>query len=480
MALQRVFVANRGEIAVRILRACRNLGIETVIGVSGPDAEGLGARLADRAVLLGPGPADQSYLDEDALIAAALGSGCDAVHPGYGFLAERAGFATAVQDAGLAFVGPTPESIDLMGDKLAARQVAVAAGVPVVPGSPVVASVDEALTAARQVGFPVMLKASAGGGGRGIKIIETEGVLADVFAVATAEVAAAFGDSRVFLERYVPLARHIEVQLLGDGHGRVVTLGERDCSLQRRFQKLVEEAPAHLPFLTDVQVADLRSRLYEAARSLAAAIDYRGAGTVEFIVDQQRGEFFFLEMNTRIQVEHPVSEEITGVDLVEEQLRIAGGDGLSLTQDDVVLRGHAIEVRLTAEDVDAGFLPSPGPIDHWHSPGGPGIRIDTHCDSGSQVPVFYDSMLGKLIAHGRDRSTAIRRLRSALDELRIEGVSTTREFLLGLLDDPDFRAGRIDTGWVERTMSARSARPAILRDPVVAGEPVGAGGGARV
>jgi acetyl-CoA carboxylase biotin carboxylase subunit len=259
----------------------------------------------------------------------------------------------------------------------------------------------------------------------------------------------------VFLERYVPHARHIEVQLLGDGHGRVVTLGERDCSLQRRYQKLVEEAPAYLPFLTAEETEGLRGRLYEAARLLASAISYRGAGTVEFIVDQRRGEFFFLEMNTRIQVEHPVTEEVTGIDLVEAQLHVAGGEGLAATQEDIALRGHAIEVRLTAEDVHAGFVPSPGTITDWHSPGGPGIRVDTHCHSGYSVPVYYDSMLGKLIAYGPDRPTAIRRLRSALGELRIEGISTTREFLLEILADPEFQAGRVDTGWIERTMAGR-------------------------
>jgi acetyl-CoA carboxylase biotin carboxylase subunit len=460
MALRRVFVANRGEIAVRIVRACRTLGIEAVLGVSQPDVDSLGASLADRVVVLGPGPADRSYLDADALISAASATGCDAVHPGYGFLAERAGFAAAVEEAGLVFVGPTPESIRFMGDKLAARAVAHDAGVPVVPGSDAVGSVDEAVKAAAEVGYPLMLKASAGGGGRGIKIVESDDALRAVFDVATAEVGAAFGDSRVFLERYVPLARHIEVQVLGDGRGQVVTLGERDCSLQRRYQKLVEEAPAYLPYLSSAQMADLRERLYEAARSLGAAISYRGAGTVEFIVDQRRGEFFFLEMNTRIQVEHPVTEAVTGVDLVEAQLQVAGGEGLSVGQADVELRGHAIEVRLTAEDVAAGFLPSPGLITGWHSPGGPGIRIDTHCYPGYAVPVFYDSMLGKLIAHGEDRPTAIRRLRAALQELRIEGISTTREFLLELLSDPDVQEGRIDTGWIERSMAGRAPQVA--------------------
>lgn len=454
MTLSRVFVANRGEIAVRIIRACRSLGIESVVGVSEADRDSRGAQLADRAVVIGPSRADKSYLDKNALIAAALGAACDAVHPGYGFLAERADFAAAVEDAGLHFVGPRSPSIELMGDKLAAREVARKAGVPVVPGSEAVSTAADALIAAREVGFPLMLKASGGGGGRGIQIVREESSLEQVFAIATAEVAAAFGDPRVFLERYVASARHIEVQVMGDGRGEVVTLGERDCSLQRRYQKVVEEAPAFLPSLDPATVAGLRSRLYEAARSLASAIDYRGAGTVEFIVDQSTAEFYFLEMNTRIQVEHPVTEEVWGVDLVEEQLRIAGGESLSFSQADLSPRGHAIEVRLNAEDVEAGFMPSPGLIQRWLAPGGPGIRLDSHCFAGYTVPMYYDSLLGKLIAHGPDRNHALRRLRAALEELQIEGVSTTREFLIELLAEPDVIDARIDTGWLERSRAS--------------------------
>ena len=454
MSLRRVFVANRGEIAVRVIRACRTLGIESVLGVSAADRDTSGARLADRAVLLGPPSASVTYLDADVLISAALGTGCDAVHPGYGFLAERPFFARAVEDAGLVFVGPTPQSIELMGDKLAARDVAARAGVPVVPGSEAVADPAAAVEAARAVGFPLMLKASAGGGGRGIQIVHDEESLPGIFAVCSAEVEAAFGDPRIFLERYVAHARHIEVQVVGDGRGGVVTLAERDCSLQRRYQKVVEEAPAYIPSLDDVQLNDLRQGLYNSARLLVSAIDYRGAGTVEFIVDQESGKFFFLEMNTRIQVEHPVTEEVTGVDLVAEQLRIAAGEPMSLSQQDVALRGHAIEVRLTAEDVDAGFVPSPGRITRLEPPGGPGIRFETHAYSGYSMPVYYDSLVAKLIAHGRDRETAIRRLRSALQELRLEGIETTQNFLLALLDEPDYVAGRIDTGWIERTRAS--------------------------
>ena len=451
MGLQRVLVANRGEIAVRIIRACRSLGIETVLGVSEADEQTRGAQLADHVVVIGPASAAASYLDEDALIATALGTGCDAIHPGYGFLAERASFAAAVEAAGLRFVGPTAASIDLMGDKLRAREVAADAGVPIVPGSEAVATVADAVEAAREVGYPLMLKASAGGGGRGIQIVDREEDLRSVFEVATAEVAAAFGDPRVFLERYVSSARHVEVQVLGDGTGRVLTLGERDCSLQRRYQKIVEEAPAFLPSLDGDQLQEMREGLYAAARSLAEAIDYRGAGTVEFIVDQSSGEFFFLEMNTRIQVEHPVTEAITDVDLVAWQLRIAGDEPLDLVQSDIVLRGHAIEVRLTAEDADAGFMPSPGQIRAWIVPGGPGVRVDTHCYAGYEIPIHYDSLLCKLIVHGPDRATALRRMQSALDEFVVEGVSTTRDFLGGLLREPDVVAGAIDTGWVERS-----------------------------
>ncbi|MCC5950040.1 MAG: acetyl-CoA carboxylase biotin carboxylase subunit [Nitriliruptoraceae bacterium] len=457
MPLQRVLVANRGEIAVRVLRACRTMGIETVLGVSEADQDTRGVALADRVVRLGPAAADRSYLDEDLLIEAAVATGCDAVHPGYGFLAERSSFARAVEEAGLRFVGPTADSIELMGDKLRARAVAEAAAVPVVPGSEAVASVAEAREAAWAVGYPLMLKASAGGGGRGIQVVRSDEELGEVFEVVTAEVAAAFGDPRVFLERFVASARHVEVQVLGDGAGKVITLGERDCSLQRRFQKIVEEAPAHLPSLDEEHLGRLRSGLFDAARSLASSIDYRGAGTVEFIVDQQRGDFFFLEMNTRIQVEHPVTEEVTGIDLVAWQLRIAGGEPLDLRQEEVRLAGHAIEVRLTAEQAAAGFMPTPGLIERWMQPGGPGVRVDTHCYPGYRVPVNYDSLLCKLIVHGPDRPTALRRLAAALDEFHVEGVATTRDFLLELIQHPEVVGGRIHTRWVE------SAELATLR-----------------
>lgn len=451
MDIQRVFVANRGEIGVRIIRACRQLGLESVLGVSEVDQETRGAQLADQVVVLGPPSAEHSYLDEERVIATALGTGCDAVHPGYGFLAERASFAASVEDAGLRFVGPSPDSIESMGDKLRAREIALSSGVPVVPGSPAVASVDEAVAASEEVGFPLMLKASAGGGGRGMQIIEGATALAALFDRAMAEVGAAFGDPRVYLERYVPNSRHIEVQLLGDGHGHVVTLGERDCSLQRRFQKIIEEAPAYVPSLGPAGLDDLRERLFESARSLGSAISYRGAGTVEFIVDQHTGDFFFLEMNTRIQVEHPVSEEITGIDLVDWQLRIAGGERFELTQEEVRIGGHAIEVRLTAEDAEAGFMPTPGRITRWELPGGPGVRIDSHCYAGYMVPVHYDSLLCKLIVHGPNRATALRRMEAALDELVVDGISSTRVFLRELIANPDVRAGMIDTGWVERS-----------------------------
>ncbi|MPZ88963.1 MAG: acetyl-CoA carboxylase biotin carboxylase subunit [Nitriliruptorales bacterium] len=450
MALSRVFVANRGEIAVRVLRACGELGIETVLGVSEADRHSLGARLADRVVCIGPASADQSYLRIEALVVAAIGTGADAVHPGYGFLAERAEFARACEAADLAFVGPPPDAIDQMGDKLRARKIAERAGIPVVPGSQEIGTGEEALALAEGIGYPILLKASAGGGGRGIKVVAGPEELPGALAVATAEVMSAFGDPRIYIERYVASARHIEVQVLADELGNVISLGERDCSLQRRYQKLVEEAPAVLPSMAPTDAAVLQERIQEAAVLLAHEISYRNAGTVEFIVDQDSGEFFFLEMNTRIQVEHPVTEEITGVDLVAEQLRIAGGSPLGYAQQDVAVRGHAIECRITAENVEAGFRPSPGLITEWLPPGGPGIRVDTHCYAGYEVPVHYDSLLAKVVARGRDRDHAIQRLRNALSGLRVAGVDTTAAFLHTLLSQPAFAEGRYDTRFVER------------------------------
>lgn len=451
MALQRVLVANRGEIAVRVIRACRELGIETVLAVSAADRESLGARLADRVVCIGPPAADSSYLDIEALIATALGTCADAIHPGYGFLAERGDFARACEQAGVIFIGPSADVIDQMGDKLRARAIAGDAGVPVVPGSKQIDSDAEALSLADRIGYPVLLKASAGGGGRGIKVVSAPEDMIGALELVRAEVLSAFGDATVYLERFISSARHIEVQVLADDHGGVISLGERDCSLQRRFQKMVEESPAMLPSLDRSTAEKLRSSIQDAAVMLTRQIGYRSAGTVEFIVDQLTGDFFFMEMNTRIQVEHPVTEQVTGVDLVAEQLRIAGGGELGIAQHEIELRGHAIECRITAEDPSRNFQPSPGRITKWITPGGPGVRVDTHCHTGYVVPPHYDSMLAKLIVHGRDREQAICRLRGALSELEVEGIETTVDYLSALIARPEFIEGRYDTKFVERT-----------------------------
>ncbi|MEZ5650391.1 MAG: acetyl-CoA carboxylase biotin carboxylase subunit [Burkholderiaceae bacterium] len=443
MKIRRLLIANRGEIALRIIRSARKLGIETVLAASSVDRDGLPARLADRTVCIGPGPAERSYLHIPSLLATALGTGCDAVHPGYGFLAESAAFADACEQAGLSFVGPTAPQIAAMGNKLRARELALERGMPLLPGSSAVARPEAASSVAQQTGFPVILKAAAGGGGRGMKIVREPAGLAAAFTAAAAEARAAFGDATLYVERYVENARHVEVQVLGDGKGQVLHLGERDCSVQRRHQKLIEEAPA--PGLSEA----LRDRLRAAAVGLGKALDYRGAGTVEFLVDADRDAFYFLEMNTRIQVEHPVTEMITGVDLVAEQLRIAAGEGLSFDQSQVTFAGHAIECRINAEDPARGFRPSPGTITRWHAPIRQGLRLDTHCESGSRVPPHYDSLLGKLIVLGADRGAALDGMQTALGEFAIEGVQTTLPFLRQVLDDCRFRAGSVNTHLVD-------------------------------
>lgn len=423
VSLRRVLIANRGEIAVRIVRACQGLGIETVVAVSEADRDSLAARLADRAVCIGAAPSTDSYLRADKLIAAAIGTGCDGVHPGYGFLSESAVFAQQCLDAGLWFVGPSPAQIARMGDKLQARAAAEAAGIPMLEGSKQIASAEAAAAVADRIGYPVILKASAGGGGRGMKIVGSPDELAQAFASASGEARAAFGNDALYMERYLANARHVEVQVLGDAYGNLIHLGERDCSLQRRHQKVLEEAPASgLP-------AAMRAQLCEVAVRLAKSIGYRNAGTVEFIVDPQSQGFYFLEMNTRIQVEHPVSEMITGIDLVQEQLRIARGEPLSLRQEDVVFRGHAIECRLNAESPARGFHPSPGVITKWSAPQGPFIRLDTHCHAGYRVPPYYDSMLGKIVVYGPNRDAAIASLQRVLERFEVEGIETTLPFL---------------------------------------------------
>ena len=450
MHITKILVANRGEIAVRIIRAARAMGIATVQVHSKADADMLAVRLADEAVEIGPAHPAKSYLKIDAILKAAVDSGANAVHPGYGFLSENADFAEAVEAAGLVFIGPTPDTIRTMGDKAAARTAAQAAGVPVVPGSEgVVSDQAAALDLAKAIGFPVMIKAAAGGGGRGIRVAQNADELATLLPQASNEARAAFGKGDLYLERFVPRARHIEVQVLGDGHS-AVHLFERECSLQRRRQKVWEEAPASaLP-------SAVRDALCASAVRLAEACAYRGAGTLEYLYDDASGEFFFIEMNTRIQVEHPVTEMITGIDLVREMIRIASGEPLRFKQSDIVLRGHAIEVRINAEDPTKGFAPSPGLISALHVPGGFGLRFDTMLYAGYTVPPFYDSLLGKLIVWDDTREGALARLRGALSELRVEGVKTTALLHAALARDPDVLGQRVHTRWLETWLETAS------------------------
>jgi acetyl-CoA carboxylase biotin carboxylase subunit len=447
MSYRRILVANRGEIAARVIRTCRRLGIETVLTVSDADTRSLPARLADKTIRIGPAPAPASYLDVDAVVGAAVAAGADAVHPGYGFLSENPLLARACAAAGVAFIGPSAETLVSTGDKLAAREHAVAAGLPVLPGAEVTGA--EAGRLADQIGYPVLVKAAGGGGGRGLRVVRDPADLAHAAAVASAEAGAAFGDPRVYLERYVSPARHVEVQLLGDGE-RVIHLGDRDCSVQRRYQKLVEEAPA--PLLGD----DLRGGLRAAAVALGKRLGYRGAGTVEFLVDPRHGAFYFLEVNARIQVEHPVTEAITGLDLVAEQIAIAEGRRLRLRQEDVTFTGHAIECRVNAEDPAAGFLPSPGTVTRAVFPAG--ARVDTHVQAGSAVPPHYDSLLAKVVARGAGRGAALRRLAGALERCAIDGVVTNLGLHRALLADGEFAAGGVDTGYLERLLARESAR----------------------
>ena len=446
MPVTRVLVANRGEIAVRIIRACQGLGIETVLACSDADRDSMGARIADRAVCIGPASASQSYLNANLLVSTALATGCDALHPGYGFLSESAELAQLCADNGVVFVGPKPDQIAQMGNKIRARLLAAQYGLPTLSGSTKVASHEEAVEIAKRLGVPMMIKAAAGGGGRGMKIVRSVDDMASMFTAAANEARAAFGDDTLYLERYIPNARHIEVQVLGDQHGQVIHLGERDCSLQRRHQKLVEEAPA--PNMTE----SLRQQIRDAGVALAKGFGYENAGTVEFIVDQDAQAFFFLEMNTRIQVEHPVTECITGIDLVQEQLRIARGEKLRFRQDDVQFRGHAIECRINAEHVEQGFRPSPGLISGWSPPQGPNIRLDSHCHEGYKVPIFYDSMIGKLIVYGIDRDEARERMSRALERFQVSGVATTIAFQHFLINQPRFASGEVNTMLVEEVL----------------------------
>lgn len=444
--LKRVLIANRGEIALRIVRACRAVGVESIVVCSEPDFNSMAARAADHRVSIGPAPSKSSYLNIDAIVGAALLTKADAVHPGYGFLAENPAFALRCAKAGLTFVGPDPEAISLMAEKARARQCAVKAGVPVVPGSDAEATTDQKALAeaAPTIGYPVMIKAAAGGGGRGMTKVDHPEDFDEQALKAISEARGAFGDGRVYLERCIEKARHVEVQVLCDGTSKYLHLGERDCSVQRRHQKLIEESPSpQLP-------TAVRHELCEAALKLCHAVSYRNAGTIEFLVDLQTNNFYFIEMNTRIQVEHPVTEMVSGVDLVSEQLRIAGGEPISFADAAVTLRGHAVECRINAEDPDRGFAPTPGCIEELILPGGPGIRVDTHCERGSVISPFYDSMIAKIIAWGASREEAIQRLASALRSTKVTGISTTIPAALRVLEHPDFRRGHHHTRWFEQ------------------------------
>jgi acetyl-CoA carboxylase biotin carboxylase subunit len=448
---KKVLIANRGEIALRIIRACRELDIQTVAVYSEADRESLHVRFADDDVCIGPASARESYLKIPRLIAAAEITGADAIHPGYGFLAENAEFAETCAASNITFIGPTASQIRLMGDKATARKTMAEVGVPIVPGTPgPVEDVEEALGFAREIGFPVIIKAAAGGGGKGMRVANDPDDFARAFQLARSEALSAFGSDDVYVEKYLARPRHIEFQILGDSHGNVIHLGERDCSVQRRHQKLIEESPS--PAMTP----DLRKRMGDDAVRGAKAIDYVGAGTIEMLLDTD-GSYYFMEMNTRIQVEHPVTEMITGVDLVKEQIRVAAGEKLSITSMPP-LRGHVIEVRVNAEDPARNFQPSPGRIDVFNPPGGPGVRVDTHIYTGYTVPPYYDSLLAKLICQGSTRMEAIKRMQIALDFFIVEGVTTTIPFLGRVMQNARFQAGEVDTKFLERESD-------LLREP---------------
>ena len=443
--INKILIANRGEIALRILRACRELGINTVAVHSEADRDLKHVRLADETVCIGPAPSTESYLNIPAIIAAAEVTDSVAIHPGYGFLSENADFAERVESSGFIFIGPKADTIRLMGDKVSAKNAMIEAGVPCVPGSPEALSDDpqENIRLAREIGYPVIIKASGGGGGRGMRVVHSEGALNNAISLTKAEALAAFNNGDVFMEKYLESPRHIEFQVLSDGQGHAIHLGERDCSLQRRNQKVIEEAPA--PGITE----EARQRIGERVAQACIDIGYRGAGTFEFLYEN--GEFYFIEMNTRLQVEHPVTELVTGVDLVKQQIRIAAGKPLTIRQEDIVMRGHAMECRLNAED-PATFMPSPGPIEQFHSPGGPGVRVDTHLYNGYVVPPHYDSMIGKLITHGEDRQTAMARMCGALQEIVVEGIKTNIPLHQDLLKDEAFRRGGVEIHYLEKKL----------------------------
>lgn len=447
-SIRRILIANRGEIAVRVNRTCRDLGIETVQVYSDADKHSLAVQLADRSVCIGKPRSSESYLNSGLLVSAALAFKADAIHPGYGFLSENPVFAKLCESQGVIWIGPKAEVIRLMGNKAAARKAAADAGLRTTPGSKgVLSDWEEAASVAKAIGYPLLLKASAGGGGRGMRLVTAKAEMQEAFSQAQKEALAAFGDGSLYLEKFLTRVRHVEVQILADEE-RALHLGERDCSSQRRNQKLLEETPG-------VGLSkELRTEMCDAAVRLAKSVGYTCAGTIEFIVDDAAQEFYFMEMNTRIQVEHPVTEMVTGIDLVSSQIRIAAGEGVGLSQKDIVSRGHSIECRINAEDPENGFNPSPGIVTGYHCPGGPGIRVDSHLFQGYTIPPYYDSLIGKLIAWGNDREEAIRRMQRALGELRVEGIKTTIPFHRRLLEDDQFRAGKIYTRYIEETYLA--------------------------
>ena len=443
--LKKVVIANRGEIALRILRACKELGIKTVAVHSAADRDLMHVRLADESVCIGPAPSPASYLNIPAIISAAEVTDAVAIHPGYGFLAENADFAEQVEKSGFIFIGPTPDLIRMMGDKVSAIKAMKKAGVPTVPGSdgPITDDNEHTLAVAKRIGYPVIIKAAAGGGGRGMRVVHSEAALLNAVYVTQSEAAAAFGDGTVYIEKFLENPRHVEIQVLADGQGNAIHLGDRDCSLQRRHQKVLEEAPA--PGIPD----EIRAQVAKSCVDACIAINYRGAGTFEFLYEN--GQFFFIEMNTRIQVEHPVSEMVTGVDLIRQQLLIAGGEKLSITQDDIIIKGHAFECRINAEDPKT-FMPCPGLIKHYHAPGGLGVRVDSHLYSGYTVPPHYDSMIAKIITWGDNREIALSRMRNALDELVVDGIRTNADLHRDLVRDAAFREGGVSIHYLEKKL----------------------------
>jgi len=446
--LDKILIANRGEIALRILRACRELGIKTVAVHSDADRDLKHVRLADESVCIGPAPSTQSYLHVPAVLSAAEVTDAVGIHPGYGFLSENADFAERVMESGFIFIGPRPETIRIMGDKVAAIKAMKASGVPCVPGSdgPLGEDEKENLRIAHEIGYPIIIKAAGGGGGRGMRVVHSEASLLNSISLTKAEAAAAFNNDVVYMEKFLGNPRHVEIQVLADEHGNAIHLGERDCSMQRRHQKVIEEAPA--PGITQ----EMRNQIGERCAAACREIGYRGAGTFEFLYED--GKFYFIEMNTRVQVEHPVTEMITGVDIVREQIRIASGEPLHYTQDDIKINGHAMECRINAEDPNT-FMPSPGTITAYHAPGGPGVRVDSHIYNGYRVPPYYDSMIGKLITHGEDRHTAMARMRNALSEIVIEGIKTNIPLQQELINDAGFQAGGTNIHYLEKKLEER-------------------------